>query len=72
MSTATVAPTGGTHAIRNSAAPLKDELPCRSNVFDFFFPSTSLSGCPIAAAVKVSKPQDESLKCRQTPDRSPR
>ncbi|MEQ2157984.1 hypothetical protein GOODEAATRI_007487, partial [Goodea atripinnis] len=28
-------------------------------------------GCPIAAAVKVSKPQDESLKCRQTPDRSP-
>ena len=43
------------------------------NVFDFLPPvSYSLSGCPIAAAVKVSKPQSESPKSRLTPERSPK
>ncbi|XP_056595064.1 suppression of tumorigenicity 18 protein isoform X2 [Triplophysa dalaica] len=32
----------------------------------------SLSGCPIAAAEKIARPQEEPVKCRQTPERMSR
>lgn len=78
-STATVAPTGGTgrrdgHYRKQKNTKKKQKNPhlVHNIRLTCLFSLPSLSGCPIAAAVKVSKPQDESLKCRQTPDRSPR